>query len=342
MGWLHPELLWTFAAVPAAIGLFVFAWWRRRTQRKRFGDVELVKRLSSLISGRRRRWKSALLVAGLAFLCLAVVGPKIGTQLKEVSREGLDLVIALDVSLSMDAEDVAPNRLDRAKNEIKKLLAELRGSGDRVGLVIFAGDAFLQCPLTTDFSALRLFLDIAGRELLSTPGTDFKKAFDQALSALEGASNTVQTDGRSRALIFISDGENHVSEMESILARAKDAGVVIYTVGVGETGGVPIPIYDGSQRRFHRGPEGEVVQTRLEEEELKRLASEGAYFRIARTSSSMMQIVPALDRLERAEIETDLYEDYDIKYQIPLLIALVFFLLEGFLMARKKPLITKS
>ena len=286
MAWLYPQYLWTFALVPAAVLLFIYAWWRRGALRRRFGDEVLVRRLSSLVSGRRRRWKSALFVAGLALLCLSLAGPRIGTKLKEVKREGVDLVIALDVSLSMEAEDVAPSRLSRAKNELKKLLGGLRG--DRVGLVVFAGDAFLQCPLTTDYSALRLFLDVADRDLLPTPGTDFEKALTEAVRALEGASQDLQTEGRSRALIIVSDGENHVANLESILSRAREAGVVIYTVGVGETGGVPIPVYQGGRRTFHRNLAGEIVQTRLEERELRRLAQDGSYFRIARTSSSIM------------------------------------------------------
>ncbi len=338
MAWLYPEYLWTLASIPAAVLLFVYAWWRRGMLRRRFGDESLIKRLSSLVSGRRRRWKSAFFVAGLALLSLALAGPKIGTKLKEATREGVDMVIALDVSLSMEAEDVAPNRLSRAKNEIKKLLSELRG--DRVGLVIFAGDAFLQCPLTTDYSALRLFLDVASRSLLPTPGTDFEKALSEAVGALEGASQDPQVEGRSRALVIVSDGENHVANLEGILSRARQSDIVIYTVGVGETSGAPIPLYEGDRRTFHRDLEGEIVQTRLEEEELKRLAEDGSYFRIARTSSSVMQIIPALERLERTELASEQFEEYDIKYQVPLLLALVLFLVEGLISARKKPPVT--
>ncbi len=335
MAWLHPEYLWAFAAVPGAVLLFVYAWWRRSVIRRRFGDETMVRRLSSLVSGRRRRWKSALSVAALVFFCTALAGPQVGTKLKEVKREGVDMVIALDVSLSMEAEDVAPSRLSRAKNEVKKLLSGLRG--DRVGLVIFAGDAFLQCPLTTDYSALRLFLDVASRDLLPTPGTDYERALTEAVRALEGASADPGTGGRSRALVIVSDGENHVANLDNILSRARELNIVIYTVGVGETDGAPIPVYEGRRRTFHRDLAGNIVQTKLEEAELKRLAQDGAYFRIARTSSSVMQIIPALERLERTEFATEQFEEYDIKYQTPLLLALVLFLVEGLVSARKKP-----
>ena len=336
MAWLYPEYLFTLAFAPAAILLFIYAWWRRGIMRQRFGDESLVRSLSSLVNGRRRRWKSALLVTGLALLGVALAGPQIGTKLKEAKREGIDMVIALDVSLSMEAEDVAPNRLSRAKNEIKKLLSGLQG--DRVGLVIFAGDAFLQCPLTTDYSALRLFLDVASRDLIPTPGTDFDKALNAATRALEGVSREgVDTEARSRALVIVSDGENHVANLEAILDRARSAGIVIYSVGVGETDGVPIPLYSQGRRAFHRDRSGEVVQTRLEESELQQLARDGAYFRIARTFSSLMQLIPALERLTRTEMATEQYEEFDVKYQIPLLLGLMLLLIEGLVVARKKP-----
>ncbi len=335
MSWLHPHYLWTLALVPTAVLVFVYAWWRRRSLGRRFGDEVLIRRLSSLVSGRSRRWKSALVCLGVALLSLALAGPQVGTVLKEVTREGVDVIIALDVSRSMDAEDVAPNRLSRAKNEIRKLLGSLRG--DRVGLVIFAGDAFLQCPLTTDYSALRLFLDVADRDLLATPGTDFERALEEAVRALDGAAAEPTASERSRALIFVSDGDNHVANLESILGRAREAGIVIYTVGVGETGGVPIPVYEGGRRTFHRDLAGDVVQTKLEEAELKRLAQDGSYFRIARTSSSVMQIIPALARLERTEVSGEQFEEYDVKYQLPLALAILLLLAEGFIFARKKP-----
>ena len=154
MYWLHPAYLWALAAVPLAVLLFVWAAWQRRRAARLFGDPGLLSRLLSGISTRRRRWKAAVTVLSVVLLALALAGPRFGTKLREVKREGVDLVIALDVSQSMLARDVSPSRLLRAKNEIRKLLDQLQG--DRVGLVLFSGDAFIQCPLTTDYSAVRL------------------------------------------------------------------------------------------------------------------------------------------------------------------------------------------
>ena len=334
MAWLNPEYLWTLLAAPLAAGLFLFAAWRRAKVRRRWGESELVRRLTASVSARRRRWKAAIFVLGVALLSVALSGPQIGVKLREVKREGVDLVIALDVSLSMLAEDVAPNRLSRARNEIKKLLDDLRG--DRIGLVIFAGDAFLQCPLTTDYSAVRLFLDVASPSLLPTPGTDFGAALRMALQAFE-APVEVDEDARSRALLIVSDGENHVADLEEILESARRKNIVIFAAGVGEAAGGPIPLVQGGIRAgYKRDLRGEIVHTRLEEEGLRALAEDGAYFQIARTSSSLPTIISALERLDKAEFAAEEFEEYDNKYQGPLLLALLLLFAEGLLLSRRK------
>ena len=336
MAWLHAQYLWMLWLIPLAIALFLLAMWRRRTLSERFGHMPLVRRLSQSISGRRRRYKAAITVAGLALLILSLAGPQVGTRLREVNREGIDLVIALDVSLSMMAEDVAPNRLGRARNEIKKLLTELRG--DRIGLVIFAGDAFVQCPLTTDYSAVRLFLDVANPDLLPTPGTNFEAALDMALQAFDAPDgNPDPNAARSRALLIVSDGENHEANVDEVLARARAEDVAIFSAGVGEVTGGPIPMFDnGRPAGYKRDLAGAIVQTRLEEEALKQLASDGAYFQIARTSSSLQQLIPALDRLDKTSFASEEFEDYDLKYQWPLAVAVLLLWGEQLLPVRRK------
>ncbi|ARA93398.1 MAG: VWA domain-containing protein [Bacteroidetes bacterium] len=336
MAWLHPDYVWTLAAVPLAVLLFLWAAWQRRRAFERLGDRPLVARLAAAVSPRRRRWKAALVATGIALLAVALIGPRFGTKLREVKREGVDLVVALDVSLSMQAEDVAPNRLTRAKNEIKKLLDALQG--DRVGLVVFAGDAFIQCPLTTDYGAVRLFLDVVSPDLMPTPGTDFGAALRMALQAFEAAADPDAADeARTRALLVVSDGENHVSGVESILAEAREAGIVIFTAGVGETAGTPIPLYRNGQRiGYKKDRDGRVVSTRLEEDALQALAEDGAYFRIARTSSSLPQLIASLDRLERTEFDTDMFEEYEERYQWPLAVAVLLLAVERLISDRRR------
>ena len=334
MNWLHPQYLWTLLAVPAIIALIVWAAWRHRNAMRALGDTSLVSRLAGAVSWRRRRWKSALVVLGVALLAFALAGPRVGTRLKEVKREGIDLVIALDVSASMHAEDVAPNRLLRAKNEIKKLLAELEG--DRVGLVVFAGDAFIQCPLTTDYNALRLFLDIADPNMIPTPGTDYRSALEMSLKALSVPERDAD-DERTHALLIVSDGEYHVGELDELQEEAREAGILIFTAGVGETTGTPIPVYRNGQRvGYKRDEDGRVVSTRLEEDVLQALATDGAYFRIARTSSSLSQLTGALGRLERSEFATEEYDEYREQYQWPLALGLLFLVAEVLLSDRRR------
>ena len=335
MDWLHPQYLWTLLIVPAAVGLFLWASWRRRLAMRALGDPVLVGRLTEGVSRRRRRWKGGLVVLGIALLALALAGPRIGTRLKEMKREGIDLVIALDVSTSMHAEDVAPNRLLRAKNEIKKLISSLEG--DRVGLIVFAGDAFIQCPLTTDYNALRLFLDIANTNMIPTPGTNFRAAIEMAIKALEVPEQVPQEGDRTRALLIVSDGENHESDVDETLQLARKGGVVLFTAGVGETEGTPIPLYRaGQQVGYKKDAEGRVVSTRLEEDALRRLAAEGAYFRIARTSSSLSQLTAALDRLEKTEYAAEQFDEYREQYQWPLGLALLLLVAERLISDRRR------
>ncbi len=334
MDWLHPQYLWTLAAVPGAVGLYLWAAWRRREAFRRLGDRLLVARLAAAVSSRRRRWKAALVVLGVLLLALALAGPRYGTKLREVKREGIDLVVALDVSLSMQAEDVAPNRLERAKKEIKKLLDELHG--DRVGLVVFAGDAFIQCPLTTDYGAVRLFLDVADPSLIPTPGTDFGAALRMALQAFD-APTAGSGAGRTRALLIVSDGENHVSDLDPILEKARQSNIVMFAAGIGETEGTLIPIYRGGRRvDYKKDREGRVVTTKLEEDALKALAEGGAYFRIARTSSSLPKITAALEGLDKTTFGQDEFEEYEEKYQWPLVLALLLLLAERFVSDRRR------
>jgi Ca-activated chloride channel family protein len=329
MDWLHPHLFWVFFLVPAAALLAIWATRRRSRLLARFGGRTAVSRLTDAVSQRRRRWKSGGLVVAAALLCLALVGPRFGTQIREVKREGVDLVIALDVSLSMQAEDVAPSRLARSKNEIKNLLDDLRG--DRVGLVLFAGDAFLQCPLTTDYSAVKLFLDVANPSLIPTPGTDFVSAMRMAMQAFERAGNDEFGDEeRTRALLFVSDGENHIDGINAALSEARSSGVIMYAAGVGETEGAPIPVSrSGGQVAYKKDSQGRIVSTRLHEDVLKELAQDGAYFRIARTSSSLNKITAALDRLDKSEFGSEEFEEYDEKYQWPLALGVLLLMVES-------------
>jgi Ca-activated chloride channel family protein len=335
---LHPNLLWTLALAPVVLALVAWAAFRRGQAARRVGDADLLARLTRSVSLRRRRYKGALVVAAALLLSVALVGPRYGTAVREVEREGLDLMVALDVSRSMLAEDVAPSRLDRAKREIEKLLPHLRG--DRIGLVLFAGDAFVQCPLTTDQSAFRLFLDIAGPDQIPTPGTDFDVAIDRALAALQsGATDEVLADeARARALLIVSDGENHIPDLEATLERAREAGLALFAAGVGETEGAEIPLYRGQRRvGVQRDRQGAVVQTRLEEDVLRRIAGDGHYFRISRGGSDLSNLPAQLDRLDRSAFASEQFSTYAEQFQLPLALAVALLLIDLLLPVTRRP-----
>ena len=341
MDWLHPTYGWALLTVILMGGAFAWATWKRRQARNQFGDRGLVAQLAATLQPRRRRIKAVLVLLAATLLVISLAGPRFGITVRDVERKGVDLMIALDVSSSMQAEDVAPNRLERAKNEVKKLIGQL--SGDRVGLILFAGDAFIQCPLTTDYDAVRLFLDVAEPSLIPTPGTDFEMAFETALKAF-GPSSAQRTaegtptsaSGRTRAMLYISDGENHRGSIDYIMRTARQRNIVLFSAGVGEQSGARIPIYEnGQQTGFQRDQNGQIVNTRLQEDVLTDLAQDGAYFRIARTSSALTDLTTSLDRLEQTAFGAEQFEEYEERFQWPLALALLLLFTDTFIGARR-------
>ena len=342
MDWLHPTYGWALGLVLMMAGLFGWAAWKRRTALERFGDRGLIAQLAASVRPRQRTLKAVLVVLSGALLVVSLAGPRFGTTVRDVERRGIDLLIALDVSASMQAEDVAPNRLDRAKNEVKKLLNQL--SGDRVGLILFAGDAFIQCPLTTDYDAVRLFLDVADPSLIPTPGTDFEIAFETAMHAFDAPNRQQRTSDasrpgqkvRTRAMLYISDGENHLGSIDDIVRMARERHIVLFAAGVGETDGARIPIYENGRRvGFKRDRQGQIVTTRLEEDALTELSQRGAYFRIARTTSALSDLTASVNRLEKTTFGAERFEEYEERYQWPLAFALLFLVAASYIRIRR-------
>ena len=335
MSWLHPTFLWFATGGAVAALLLGWAIWQRKKSARTFGNTAIVQHLAQSVRPGVRIARGALVVVAVTLIGVSLAGPRLGTSVQEIQRKGVDLVIALDVSQSMLAEDVAPNRLERAKNETKSLIDEL--SGDRVGLVLFAGDGFVQCPLTTDYDAVRLFLDVAEPSLIPTPGTDFDAAFRAAEQAFDRpAADSVRQQPRSNALLIVSDGENHMGDIAELRADAEAQGLMVFTAGVGERDGAPVPeIQNGQRMGVKRGPDGNVVRSRLNESALRNLAESGAYFRIARTSSALTDLTSALNRLEKSSFGVEQFEDYDEYFQWPLALALVLLAVEFAMTTRR-------
>ncbi len=335
MTWHNISYLWLLFLIPVLIG---FLWWwgrRLRAKRRQYFDDSLFESLRRHYWPLGARIRQIALYTGLTFLILGLAGPKIGTEVREVKRQGVDLMVALDLSDSMNAEDVNPSRLDKAKYEIERLLRQLKG--DRVGLIIFTGEAFLQSPMTLDYSALRMFLDIAGTDQMPSSSTDFAAAMSTALESFQ-AEKIEQSDA-AKVLLIISDGEHHGESYEKELNQLVENNVSVYTIGIGTVDGARIPLYNdqGQQRGFKRNSQGGVVRTRLESQTLRDIAREGNgdYYEITGGGSGISPFLGRINELQKGEFASQQYADYKNQYQWLVGIGL-FFVIAWFVVPRSK------
>ena len=341
MVWEHPLYLYSLVLIPL---LLVGAWLRTRALTKnaeQFFDQGQKERLQLGFAPSRERIKHVFFLLAMTFLIIALAGPKIGTEVREVKQRGVDMLIALDVSASMNAEDVRPSRLEKAKFEINRLIERL--DGDRVGLIVFTGEAFLQSPMTLDYSALRLFLEIVSTDQMPSSATDFASALEvaeQAFSALDSEEQeNPSASTAARVLLIISDGEDHEQEYEDALKSLTDSQVSIYTLGIGTTAGTTIPLYEegtGALVGYKRDRQGQVVTTALQREALQKIASQGggSYYQIDRGNSGIDAFLARVDELEQGEFSSQEYADFKDQYQwlagVGLLLFLLAWIIPGF------------
>jgi len=326
------SLLYAYLLLP---GLAALEWWaaaRRRRALDRFGERGRIDRLTSVAS-RRRIGRAVLRLAAVALLATALARPQFGDRVETVRRAGQDVVVALDLSASMEAGDVAPSRLAAARLAVGRLIE--RFDGDRIGLVAFAGEAFVQSPLTLDYAAATLFLNAMEPDLVPVPGTDLGRAIEVALDGFGDPGE------RSRQIVVITDGEDHEGALDAAVERAVDEGVRIHAVGMGSTAGVPIPGFDenGAPNGFLRDAEGSVVTTRLDDVTLQRVADRtgGAYYHAAAGSGAAFdRLVEELTGGEGEEIESREVTRYEEQYQIFLGLALVLLVAEALLPERRR------
>ena len=320
MTWRDAIALSALLVAPAAIAFFWWAFRERERALATFVDAALVPIVVPDLDRRRRRVRAVLLTTGIGALALALAGPMWGFHWEEVRREGVDLVVALDTSKSMLASDVAPNRLARAKLAVQDLLAELQG--DRIGLVAFAGSAFVQCPLTLDRNAFRESLDAVEVGLIPRGGTNLTEAIDASLEAFEGRQ------GSHQAVVLITDGEDHEGKVEDAIKHATERGVKVFTVGIGTAEGELIPTEGGT---FLKDRKGQVVKSRLDEETLKKLALDtgGVYLHAAGTDLGLSALYREhIASMEKRELASTLERLYEHRFQIPLAIGLFLLVVE--------------
>jgi len=328
--------LYSYLLVPLLVALYWLANHRRRRALARFGEVALVQQLSRAVSRRGRIVKMALLTAAVVSLATALGRPQFGTRIETVRREGSDLIVALDVSNSMLAEDMAPNRLERAKLAVARLIDRL--GGDRVGLVAFAGDAFVQSPLTTDYAAARLFLNAMDPGIMPVQGTNLGAALSVSLDAFD------EQVREHRVLLVITDGEDHEGEIDAAVERAKDHGVRILAVGIGSEEGVPIPEYDpsGVRRGFRRDADGNVVTTRLDQHTLEWIAEEtgGVYYQMTRRGTELNALADEIASMSGREMAAEQVTQFEEQFQIFLGLSLALLLME-FLVPERRKVVTE-
>lgn len=327
----HPDILWFLLTLPV-LGVFLAVMHRVRLKRVAgFVSGAMFRQLAPDASTTKRSFKEVVMCFGLGFLILALANPQLGTRLEEVKREGIDLFVALDVSLSMKAEDIRPSRLDKAKRDVSALLGKLRG--DRVGLIVFAGEAFVQFPLTSDYSAADLFISAVDVDAVPTPGTMIASAIELALKSFSADLPT------QKAIIIASDGENTEGDILGAVENAAKAGVKVYTVGMGTTDGGPIPIYNAAGTRvdYKRDRTGSVVLTRLDESTLQQIsASTGASYRRATSGGNEIdEIFEELSALERVEFGVKQVTGFESMYQYPLALGILLLLLDLVLSERR-------
>ena len=315
--------------------LLIFFWRVSKLRQRsldRFGESPLVIRLSQTVSRRRQRLKIGLLLAALLFLGLAVARPQIGTHAVPVKVEGIDLVFALDTSASMLAEDIKPNRLTRAKHEIAGLMDKLRG--DRVGIVICAGTSFLQCPLTFDYGAAKLFLDAVDTNSISVPGTAIEDALYTAMRAFE--KSPAET---SKVIILLTDGENFEGDPLKATEAAEKKGVKVYPIGLGSPKGEPIPLRNeqGDLTGYKKDKAGNMVLTRLDQLTLEKIAvlTDGQFYHVSAGGIELEKIYDDIAKMEKTLRETQLVMHYEEQYQYCVGIALLLILIDTFLTDRK-------
>ena len=319
MTWQNPFYLFLLLVIPLLI--IGFWWYQRQLKKKReqYFDQSLFKKLRKGFWSLGIRLKNVSLYIGLAFLIVGLAGPKIGTEVKEVKRQGVDLMIALDLSASMNAEDVKPSRLEKAKYEISRLVDRL--NGDRVGLIVFTGDAYLQAPLTLDYSALRLFLNIAETDQMPNSATDFSAAMESAVKAFDKTDEREENSNSkaSKVMFIISDGENHGQSYEDALTALTEQNISIYTLGIGSRSGSTIPIYNnsGGLRGYKKNESGKVVTTKLETEVLEDIADQGQgeYYAIQAGNDGIDAFLARLDELQQGEFSSQEYADFKNQYQ---------------------------
>ena len=328
----HPEMFYLFIPLLLVLIWYIYKGRKLRMNLECLGSAPVKKFLLNRVKHSRIYLRSRLMILGIIFVVLASVGPQIGMKLTELTRQGVDILILMDTSTSMNAVDVKPSRMEKAKYELGRLLNSLEG--DRVGLIAFAGTAHLHCPLTEDYSAARLFLNMMDTELISSQGTDLAAPIKLALNHIQ------ENEQKFKVLLLVSDGEDHQGEAVQLAEQARDMGIIIHTLGIGTPSGGPIPILDenGNRKEFKKNSSGNVVTSTLNEAVLDEISrtTGGTFIRIENQVNAITPLLQQLKQMEKKELKSHIFSQYEDRYQIFLLIGLLLLLTEFITPTRTK------
>lgn len=321
----QPVYLYFLLLIPVMVVLYYYFLRIRKKNLEKYGQHTIVALLTPNVSTKRMSLKFIVLSVAFSFLVLSLARPQFGSKIKEIKNKGVEIVVALDVSNSMLADDLKPDRLSNAKLALNRLVDKLRD--DRLGLVVFAGDAYTQLPITSDYVSAKMFMSSINPNMVPQQGTAMGKAIEVGAKSFSSASKN------ARVLIVISDGENHEDDPIAAAEAAKREGVKIYTVGVGSPQGAPIPTSGG----FLKDREGNIVITRLDEQTLQKVAQAtgGKYIHATGSNFGLNDILDDVRKMDKMELKSYVYEDYDEQFQYVLLLALIFLALESVIVQTK-------
>lgn len=325
----NPTALFLYILLLIVVAVYLYAGYRRKSALRKYGSPELLDAMMPEVSRQRPQIKFWITFVAMCFMVLLIARPQFGSKVETVKRQGIETVIALDISNSMLAEDVAPSRLEKSKNIISRLVDGFED--DKVGLIVFAGDAFIQLPITSDFISAKMFLESINPGLINRQGTDIKAAIDMATRSF------TPREGVGKAVIIITDGENHEGGAVEAAKAAAEKGMSIFVMGVGSLEGSPIPA--GRSGDFRRDKQGNVIVTKLNEQMCQEIAAagNGVYIRIDNTNNAQKLLQKEIDKLAKADIETSVYSEYNEQFQVMAWIAFVLLLLEMLIMVKKNP-----
>lgn len=324
-----PTYFWLLWIIPLLAVVRIGVLWQRRKRLQKIGDAALLKQLMPDVSKARREWKFGLLMAAIALMVVMLARPQMGSKVSNDKRNGIETIIAIDISNSMLARDVVPSRLDKSKMLVENLVDNF--TNDKIGLVVFAGDAFVQLPITSDYVSAKMFLQSIAPSLITTQGTDVARAITLA------SNSFTQQQGVGRAIILITDGEDHEGGAEEAAKQARKKGINVFILGIGSTKCAPIPVGNGD---YLKDASGNVVMTALNEQMCRSVAQAGSgtYIHVDNTSDAQEKLNSELSKLQKGETQSVVYSEYAEQFQAFAILVLILLIVEACLLEAKNPL----